>query len=273
MAASMTDARAFHTATLLADGRVMVVGGNNKDLTNPAIASVEIYNPRTNTWTLTTSPYQPRMDHNALLLKDGRVMIAGGMVRSAGGGSFFTLNSVEIFDPGDQTWFEAAPMSNEINNTSGKTDFTMTLLPDGRVLVTGGVSGLLYYARIERYDPATNTWANLGLLPSKRCGHTATLMGDGRVLLAGGSNYDSTATPSTTYINEYLIFDPATATITLNSHHGTRTHRAQGGAAAQWACFDPGRRHGFFRIFKNHRALYQRHWFCPILATANQHHC
>lgn len=228
MAASMTDARAFHTATLLADGRVMVVGGNNKDLMNPAIASVEIYNPRSNTWSLTASPNQPRMYHNALLLNDGRVMIAGGLVRNAGGSSFSSFNSVEIFDPNNQTWFEAAPMSNEVNNDYGKQDFTMTLLPDGRVLVTGGLSGLVYYARIERYDPATNTWANLGLLPSKRAGHTATLMGDGRVLLAGGSNYDSTATPSTTYINEYLIFDPATATITPYSTmvHARTGHKA-----------------------------------------------
>jgi hypothetical protein len=79
----------------------------------------------------------------------------------------------------------------------------------------------VYYARIERYNPDTNTWTNLGLLPSKRSGHSATLMADGRVLLAGGSNDSS-------ILDEYLVFDPAAAIITRNSlmTHARTEHKA-----------------------------------------------
>ncbi len=213
-AAPMTNARAFHSATLLANGKVLIVGGDNKLLSERTLASVEIYDPSTDTWSETTNLNFPRMDHRALLLKDGRVMIAGGLAQKPGSTTLSTLKTVELFNPSDQTWFKAESMSNEVNSTYGKSDFTMTLLPDGRVLVTGGRSGLVLYAQIERYNPETNTWSDLGLLPSERAGHSATLMGDGRVLLAGGSN-------DSTILDQYLVFDPAAASITRTS---TMTH-------------------------------------------------
>ena len=84
---SMATARAFHTATLLPDGEVLVAGGGE-----PGPASAELYDPGTGTWTATASMSTGRAYHTATLLPDGRVLVAGGM--GAGRGS------AELYDPG-----------------------------------------------------------------------------------------------------------------------------------------------------------------------------
>ena len=68
--------RAAHTATRLADGRVLVTGGIRRG--EAALASAEIYDPRTSDFSATGEMTSPRVGHTATLLRDGRVLIAGG---------------------------------------------------------------------------------------------------------------------------------------------------------------------------------------------------
>ena len=163
-------ARMLHTATLLADGRILVAGGRNS--VGTALTSVEIYNPITNTWVVAQSMQHARLDHTAVVLQDGRLLVAGGDA---------TGDSVEIYDPTDNSWFQADSL------TYARSEHTATLLPDGRVLVAGGYGTSDYLNRAEIYDPGRNRWTDTPIMRAARESHTAVLMVDGRVLVAGGA--------------------------------------------------------------------------------------
>jgi hypothetical protein len=135
--ASMTTARELHTATLLADGRLLVAGGFGP---SNWTASAEIYDPASGTWTATDSLATARCCHTATLLPDGRVLVAGGYDNGP-------LATAEIYDPASGTWTATASMA------SARYYHTATLLPGGRVLVAGGAgnSSLLARAEIGRF--------------------------------------------------------------------------------------------------------------------------
>ncbi|MBN2499334.1 MAG: Ig-like domain repeat protein [Anaerolineales bacterium] len=185
----MVVARGIHTATLLDDGRVLVVGGlgNSGDL---AGGSAEVFDPATKTWTEVGSLSNGRYGHTATRLLDGRVLVAGG---SSG------ADSTEIFDPTSNTWSAGDSMHTPRSN------HTATLLPDGRVLVAGGANQLTGATdSAEIYDPDTNTWLVAESLNMGRDYHAAILLNDGRVLVAGGevNGYGETG--------DTEIFDPVT---------------------------------------------------------------
>src|SRR5688572_4108725 len=81
----MTSRRFLHTATLLADGRVLITGGRMIERASPltfkTLASAELFDPRTSTFTATLNMTIPREGHTAALLPDGKVLIAGGWPR------------------------------------------------------------------------------------------------------------------------------------------------------------------------------------------------
>jgi hypothetical protein len=123
--APMRTARHFHVATLLKDGRVLVIGGTNVDdvVGRPSAGNTaEIYDPRAGTWTQTENLNWPRSQgHIASLLSDGRVIVFGG-------DSLFG----DIFDPSTLKWTPTAPL------TTARTSATSTGLASGQVLVAGG---------------------------------------------------------------------------------------------------------------------------------------
>lgn len=171
--ASMSMSRYFHTATKLADGRVLVVGGCSSFVC--ALDTAELYDPGTNAWSFVGRLARGRYGHEATLLRDGRVLVTGGF------GSFGPDNSAEIYDPGSRTWTPAAPMS-------ARSFHTATRLADvpGRVLVVGGHNNGLSVGLVEIYDPTTNTWASTAPPIVARHHHSAVALADGRVLVAGG---------------------------------------------------------------------------------------
>jgi hypothetical protein len=179
-AGSLSQARTDHTATLLPDGRVLVLGGEDGGET---LASAELWSPDTGSFLSAGSLVQARKWHTATLLPDGRVLIVGGLGNSAGGQDDF-LASAEIWDPATG---EFAPTGSM---TDSRIHHTATLLPDGRVLAVAGiVLSIASLASAELWDPATDEWTRTGSLKQWRADHTATLLDDGQVLVIGGGSF------------------------------------------------------------------------------------
>jgi N-acetylneuraminic acid mutarotase len=176
---TMSVPRELHTATLLPNGKVLVAGGyTNITATNAVnVASAELYDPVSGSWTAANSMTTNRAHHTATLLPNGKVLVAGGL-----NSNLNPINSADLFDPATGLWTPTGPMN------SPRGDHTATLLPNGKVLVAAGVSSGSYLTNsAELYDPASGTWTLTGPLNQTRYFHKATLLPSGKVLVAGGS--------------------------------------------------------------------------------------
>jgi hypothetical protein len=188
--APVLEGRYGHTLTLLDDGTVLMAGGYTVRSDASASASAELYDPATHTWTSTGDMTGVRTLHTATLLPDGRVLVAGGATYNGGNGA--PIETAEIYDPTHRTWTAIRPM------TEARGAHTATLLPDGTVLVTGGIGTSseeasptnTALASTERFDPATGRWTAGGAMDEGRAKHTATLLPDGRVFVSEGVGAD-----------------------------------------------------------------------------------
>lgn len=193
---SMTTQRYLHTSTLLRDGRVLVVGGYRylSSTSYTTTATVEIFDPATNLWTVATPIPSARRNHAATLLPNGTVLITGG-VSSAYGGTTVWRSDAWIYDPGDDSWTATASAMSTV-----RTDHTSDLLPSGRVLVAGGYNGTGSTASVQIYDPPpVDAWIPAAAMTVIRRAHASAALPDGTVLVAGGvSTTTSTATATNT---------------------------------------------------------------------------
>ena len=183
---SMSVARYYHTATILASGQVLVTGGAND---TAILSSAELYNPSTGKWTFTGSMTVPRYGHDAVLLQDGRVLVAGGFPPACCGAP--GLASAELYNPATGTWTATG------NMTAGRVDFTLTLLSNGKVLAAGGDN--VTNTSAELYDPATGTWTATGSMTTGNNNPGAVLLQNGQVFVTANLNLynPSTGTWST----------------------------------------------------------------------------
>ena len=219
---SMATPRVAHTATLLPNGKVLVVGGRSTE--NAILASAELYDPASHTWSATGSLHVARRVHTATLLPSGKVLVAGGFgvytypvssselydpatglwsvtgpmvhargvftatllpngyVLAAGGSGPRATNTAEIYHPATGLWYR----TNALPAGSGNEQATATLLPTGKVLIAGGANPLTQSASI--YQPSDYRWWKTGGMVAPRCDHTATLLGTGKVLVVGGTD-------------------------------------------------------------------------------------
>ena len=165
------------TATLLADGKVLVTGG----IVYTSVCT-ELYDPVSAQWTSTSSRRQDRWSgQRATLLGDGTVLLVGGLANL----SDRTLSAPELYDPDREEW---SPLGGHVALLP-----TVTLLADGKVLVTGGlIDGKfdVLSSKASVYDPVSRRWNSAGQLARARYSHTATLLGDETVLVAGGIGPD-----------------------------------------------------------------------------------
>ncbi|MGN6359460.1 MAG: kelch repeat-containing protein [Thermomicrobiales bacterium] len=199
-AGTMAMPHAQHTATRLADGRVLVAGGNSNggDIT----AAAELYDPRTGKWTLTGAMNVPRAEQIALLLGDGQVLVFGGFnyeqyhntTQAAG---------AERYNPATGRWLLTAPPPIELS------PFVMTLLADGRVLIIGGppvgAGPGPHPLQALIYDPEADVWTRAGSPDLANAG-AAIMLYDGQVLVIGEAGQDNNGTTPT------VLYDPATNT-------------------------------------------------------------
>ena len=178
----MSVSRARHTATLLPGGDVLVAGGATTfhGEVGSVTASAEIYSPRTNSWRAAAPMSIPRYVHQAALLANGRVLVAGGW--SATSNTDASKASVEIYDPAANRWATAGSL------VAARAEFVMVRLLDDRLLAVAGV-GRSYRLvdSAEIYDPAIGTWQSTGKLAEVKMWPAAVVLADGRVLLAGGA--------------------------------------------------------------------------------------
>ncbi len=178
--------RTGSTVTKLADGRFLFVGGLGLD-GNPVL-SAEIFDPATNKFSLTGALAAGRQMHTATLLGNGTVLVVGGFPNSL---QTSYVSSAEIYNPVSGT-FGAAPSNPNIT----RANHTVTLLPNGKVLIAGGQSnnGPFGTTSVELYDPVAGAFTLAGNMTAPRANHTATLLSDGRVLIAEGIYNASTGT-------------------------------------------------------------------------------
>jgi len=198
--APMKQARARHTATTLADGTVLVVGGSLGYL--GGLKTAERYDPQTNSWSSAGTMAQEHWGHEAVLLQDGRVLVVAGC---AGEDGYTCMVGVgpELYDPQNS----AAPWKTAAPALSFRRSHRATLLGDGRVLVVGGYASAANDTTLELYDPVKDLWSSPGAtLGVARNLATATTLKSGKVLIAGGT--DGTLVHAT-----LELFDPVTGTI------------------------------------------------------------
>ena len=194
---SMLTARYNHTATLLSNGKLLVVGG--KDNLDKALASAELFDPATGKWVSAGKMSAARVNHTATLLSNGQVLIAGGYNATDA-----SLKSAELYNPASG-WSKTGSMIGSRDNHAA------TWIPSiGKVLVVGGESipdsvsaspetfgmflnefvdtltGSPALVSAELYDPVAKTWKVTGSLANDRKVHTATLLNTGLVLVTGG---------------------------------------------------------------------------------------
>jgi galactose oxidase-like protein/Kelch motif protein len=168
----MLGVRTNHTATLLPDGKVLVAGGgSSSDGNGGPLATAELYDPATGSWTTTGSTIGAGPGRAATLLGNGKVLLVGGS-----DSNFEPVVLTELYDPGTGSWSATG------NMLQARSSMTVTLLLDGKVLVAGGGTSA------ELYDPNTGQWTATGALRDLRVGQSATLLRDGRVLVAGSMN-------------------------------------------------------------------------------------
>ncbi len=163
-------ARSGHTATLLADGQVLAVGGiEGSGAQYTLLSSAELYDPKAGTWTQTASTFYERIGHTATLLANGRVLIVGGTQNT----------NTEVYNPATGEWYATGRL-----NAARPSGHAATRLIDGRVLVVGGYDQTIpfpdcFLSSAEIYDPEKQVWTFTGSLNNGRYGLTATLLADG----------------------------------------------------------------------------------------------
>lgn len=169
-------ARVNPTVTLLLDGRVLVVGGYGGQYmyASSAIASAEVWDPRTEAFTPTGSMSSARVGHAATLLADGRVLVTGGS------GPTGTSRAAEVWDPDTGQFTPAGAMG------IARGGHASVLLPDGDVLVAGGgVEAGVEAGLVEVWSSSTQRFRDLTVYLDRPSHVSATRLLDGGILAAG----------------------------------------------------------------------------------------
>lgn len=223
----MSMARSSHTASLIStsDGRqkVLVAGGLGPTR-RPTEASEE-YDLNTGTWSATVGRMHfARAGHTATLLPSGRLLVIGGTSPAFSASSRDTnvvamsapLASAELYDPDTGQWFL---LPHEM--TIARSHHTATLLPSGKVLVTGGFHHGVPLTSSEIFDPSTQAepWSTEQGLFTSRAGHTAVLLTSGRILVAAGVGMGGPLASAEVYAPDTRVWSVSSSLVTPRTEH------------------------------------------------------
>lgn len=200
---SLVTGRYFHTATLLADGRVLITGGVDEN--GASLNTADILDPATGIIQATGAMTVGRSFGQAVLLSSGKVLVTGGV--PGGNGA-----SAELYDPVTGTFTSAGNMVKD------RFGHTMTRLQDGRVLIIGGD---ITSSQAELYDPVTGNFTVTDTMLGARTGFTAILLHTGRVLVVGAGTSTEIYNPVTGQFS-------SGPNLTLSHNGGTSTQLADG---------------------------------------------
>lgn len=209
----------YGTATLLSDCRVLLTGGYSANF------RAETFDPATGQYLSAGTMVDSRFFHTATLLPDGRVLAAAGGVDDGQSGvqTWYTYFTADLFDPAANKWTQAASLKRR------RRSHTATLLPDGRVLVTGGtfggkndgIDGGQQLSTAEVYDPLADTWELLGAqLVTPRSFHTAHILPNGAVALFGGLDVTGSASRQVEAFYQG-VFQPLDPLLSDRLHHAS----------------------------------------------------
>jgi hypothetical protein len=192
-AASIVGDRAFAASVVLNDGRVLVAGGVTAG-SGTELSTAAIYVPDTDTWQPIPSMSTARTNgHRAILLRDGRVMVIGGLV----GGS--VLAAPDLYDPGANSWQAGTPMN------VARTEAGTVVLSNGWTVTVGGTGATPGEPidSTEMYIPETNRWVPMTPMPAARRRLIAVRLADDRVLVAGGATTGSGTGQADAWVFDY----------------------------------------------------------------------
>ncbi|MGH2451383.1 MAG: Kelch repeat-containing protein [Candidatus Limnocylindria bacterium] len=226
VADSLRAARSDHAAAALSDGRILVVAGNDGPR---LLASAEIYDPAADRWTSVAPLPRPRTQATAATLPDGRVLVVGGIDRDGA-----ETNTTFIYDAVSDEWSVGPDMRYDRlthamvtlangdvlviggqgagSGTAERYDFRLgrfvhagalieprlvaqaARLPDGRVLLAGGLSSVIHphfdpLVHAEVWDPADQRWHPLAEPPSPRAYGVVVATDEGAFRISG-SGFD-----------------------------------------------------------------------------------
>ena len=186
----LNDPRSLHIAALLPDGRILIAGGNNSRSSSPppVLATTELYDPVTRTFTAGPNLNSARQTFAAATLSGGRILVAGGVGNSG------ILKSAELYDPGSAKFQQVGDL------LEARANAALVTLNDGRVLIIGGWGGQgPGLASTEIFDAST-----LAFRPGPPLAHAnstprALLLKDGSVLVTGDGTAQALDAPTNTF--------------------------------------------------------------------------
>ncbi|CAF4504279.1 unnamed protein product [Rotaria sp. Silwood2] len=174
-----------HRATLLKNGRVLIVGGN--------VSKAYYYDANNSSLWIPTGPMTQsnRRAPTVTLLADGRVLVTGGWTTPMIG-----LNTAEIYDPVNNTWRKTAR-----NMTTGRVYHAAVRLNDSSVLIAGGYSDPVSLASAELYFPSNDSFVKIANTAFGGVYSSLTLLSNGYVLLTSGGDANGTCSAITQLYN------------------------------------------------------------------------
>lgn len=168
-----------HAAIRLANGNVLILGGDLSGTGRTPTAAAELYDPVTGVFTLTSPMLLPRRTFGVVLLRDGRVLVAGGTTSNQA-----VTASAELYDPATGRFTATGSLRTARHKHAG------VLLSDGRVLILGGTTGgddRNTLTSAEIYDPDTGAFTQASSLLDPRYKFSAVTLPNGWTLAIGGS--------------------------------------------------------------------------------------
>ena len=198
----------FQFGTCIVDGKVFAIGGEVDKFGDTSIATVEMYDPKTDTWERKADMPTARAGVSTFVV-DGKIYAIGGgkgkkyQVGRGWGNSGKLLPTIEMYDPVTDTWSQKADMPVPRSSNS-------TCIVDGKIYIIGGVAANRKQWRLDSvdiYDPATDTWTKAKSMNHARGGASVSVV-NGKIYVMGGVGWPQIPNHPGPFLSSVEVFDP-----------------------------------------------------------------